>query len=419
MISRMLGATAGGSWDLATHLKTSPPTFLDGNMPIRVALSALSVKPGETGGGETVLRHLARHLPEADPESEYLLYTSRSAASVFLDCNSRLNLRIVGWPNMRPAIRVLYELFALPRLLRRDRVDVFLAVNQVVPPRISCRSVSLVQNLLYYHFSEFYKPSVIGWGSWSSMFVRNVYYTYLNRLSVSRADRIVAVSETARRDVMAHSGLPEAAIDVVALAPSEDLDHSAQRNGSQSDDYGVPSPFFLCVGALTPYKNLDSAIRAVALLRDRGVAAGLLIVGWDVCGLSASLRRLIRSLQLDAAVRVAGAVPHNTLAGLYSASRGLLLLSSCEAFPLPAVEAMCCGAPVIGSNLSSVPEVIGDGGITVDPFELQGLADVMMRLVKEDDFYRDVSERGRTWVRNYSWSRTASGLVAALHKATA
>jgi glycosyltransferase involved in cell wall biosynthesis len=97
----------------------------------------------------------------------------------------------------------------------------------------------------------------------------------------------------------------------------------------------------------------------------------------------------------------------------------LLLLSSCEAFPLPAVEAMCCGAPVIGSNLSSVPEVIGDGGITVDPFELQGLADVMMRLVKEDDFYRDVSERGRTWVRNYSWSRTASGLVAALHKATA
>ncbi len=316
---------------------------------MRVALSGLSVKPGATGGGETVLRHLVRYLPAVNPGLELVVYTNRRNRGIFETPAAVVELHTADVPLSTPLARVAYEMLVLPRLLRRHRIDVFLGVNQVLPPALPCPGVSLLQNELYYRFHEFCTPAAVGWSQSLRLHLRYAYYHGANDRSLRRACRGVSVSQSLRRIASDRAGVPAERIDVVPLAPSDELT-SDTPPGAPVAGVVCDLPVFLVLGAITPYKKIERAIDAVAMLKRRNSAVQLAIVGWDVWGYARRLRTYADALDVADLVTFVGPVSHRETSAHYRSARALLMLSTCEAFPLPVVEAMRCGTPVIGSN---------------------------------------------------------------------
>jgi len=126
------------------------------------------------------------------------------------------------------------------------------------------------------------------------------------------------------------------------------------------------------------------------------------------------LRQTASRLGVADAIHFPGYVPHARLRPWYRRARALLLLSACEAFPLPPLEAMACGTPVIASNLSSVPEVVGTGGVIIDPHDTAQLAGVMGKILADDKFREAQAAAGLRWVSQFSWDQTASRIAQLL-----
>jgi glycosyltransferase involved in cell wall biosynthesis len=308
-------------------------------------------------------------------------------------------------------------MFVLPGVVRRWGVDLFLAVNQAFSPLLSCRTVSVVQNLLYYHYREFYWISPLEFRARLGLEARNLYFSLLNGWSARRAVHIVAVSETVRREISCREKVPLEKISVVPLAGGADID--PMKGAPQPDLNSVrrrfPGPFLLSVGALEPYKNIDRAIVGLARLRQgRGTEDVCLVVavGLNAHGYDRYLRRVAAEMGVAEAVHFLDPVSHAELGAWYRAAKALVLLSACEAFPLPPLEAMAWGTPVIASNLSAVPEVVGEGGLLVDPYDAEQVAGAMRAVLTDSSLREALVSRGYAWVRRYSWERTAAEMTA-------
>jgi glycosyltransferase involved in cell wall biosynthesis len=370
---------------------------------MRIALSALSVKPERTGGGETVLVHLMRALPRVDSEVEYLLFVTTENRALFVGVADSIELYVVPSWVEGVGVRVLYEMVWMPQVVQRWGADLFFAVNQVASPLFSCPVSSLVQNLLYYHYSELYP------GRWRpGALVRRIFFRYLGRWSVRRARQVIAVSETARQVVTRCDGVE--AIEVVPLASGGAIDPIVASQVEQVRDR-VGAPFYIYVGALEPYKKIDRAIIALAHVRRRPETSRVRLVLIGMGGSGEALRVLAKEQGVEDGVEWVGPVPNREVGAWYAAAVGAVLLSTCEAFPLVPLEAMAQGTPVIASNRSAVPEVVGAGGMVVDPDDVQGVADVMYQMVIDEAFRQELVERARARAQVFSWERTAAELV--------
>jgi glycosyltransferase involved in cell wall biosynthesis len=305
---------------------------------------------------------------------------------------------------------VVLESVWLPRHLRRDGIDVFLGINQVLPPRLPCSGVCFVQNVLYYSFRDYCMPSNLGWHRSAQLHLRYAYYGLQSRRSFRRARRSIAVSESAREAVVTGSGVPPEKVDVVPLAPSELLGPHDTKSESGADSY------FLMVGAITPYKNICRAVDAIALLRREGRIERLCIVGWDVWGYARTIREYAIRKGVGDLVRLVGPVDHRQLGAWYGGAQALLMLSACEAFPLPVLEAMTTGAAVIGSDRSAVPETVGTGGTIIDPEDIPALAACMADVASSCTRRAQLVAAGRHWAKRFSWERTARQIAASLRR---
>jgi glycosyltransferase involved in cell wall biosynthesis len=173
----------------------------------------------------------------------------------------------------------------------------------------------------------------------------------------------------------------------------------------------VGAPFYIYVGALEPYKKIDRAIIALAHVRRRPETSRVRLVLIGMGGSGEALRVLAKEQGVEDGVEWVGPVPNREVGAWYAAAVGAVLLSTCEAFPLVPLEAMAQGTPVIASNRSAVPEVVGEGGVVVDPDDVQGVADVMYQMVIDEAFRQELVERARARAQVFSWERTAAELV--------
>jgi glycosyltransferase involved in cell wall biosynthesis len=360
-----------------------------------------------------VLVHLVEALPRVDPEIEYLLFVTEENEALFARAAGAVELCVVpGWVRSVGS-RVLYEMVWMPRQVHRWGADFFFAVNQVASPLLRCPVSSLVQNLLFYYYGQFYGRE------WNPVLAaRRAFFRGLGRWSVQRARQVIAVSETVGQVVAERDRVPFERIQVVPLAPSCRL-APAKGEALEQVRARIGGPFLLYVGALEPYKNLDRAIAALARVRRRPETGKvrLALVGMDRRGQGKRLGQVAREAGVGEEVVLIGPVPHEELGNWYEAAEGVVLLSACEAFPLIPFEAMLRGRPVIASNLSSLPEVVGDGGIMVDPDDEEAVAGAMHRVLTDQAFRQQLVEQGYRRAQGFSWERTARELVGAWRQA--
>lgn len=227
--------------------------------------------------------------------------------------------------------------------------------------------------------------------------------------TIQRADRIITDSEYVRQEVLAEFNLPQEKVVSVLLAAGEHFSPVSQDllPAVLAPFDLKPGKYILAVGTLEPRKNLTTAIRAYVRLPEAVreeipfVVAGM--QGWKTEGLDREVADLIDKGQ----IRRLGFVSDDALPALYSGARFFVYPSLYEGFGLPPLEAMACGAPVIVSDRSSLPEVVGDAGLKVDALDVDGLAEKMNLLVEDDALCADLGQRGIERAGGFSWRRCA------------
>ena len=239
----------------------------------------------------------------------------------------------------------------------------------------------------------------------------------LMRLSIRGADRFISISEAATRD-MQDKGIDRSRITISPLAADERFaPASAGDIQKLRDRFDLSHDLVLYLGINKPHKNLEVLIRAWAEIRKRGaegVAANaeLVIAGaWDPRYPEA--KELMHQMAVEESVRFIGQIDEQDLATLYSAASVFAFPSRYEGFGLPPLEAMACGTPAVVSCASSLPEVVGDAGICLDPDDHLAWASTLVRYLEDRDFRLEQARLAQYQAGSFSWERTAQATLDA------
>ena len=337
---------------------------------------------------------LLRELPDLAPQDTFVVFTGKQRAPAERRFDARLQWVHANLATERPATRIAWEQTVGMTVARRHDLDLVHAPVNVTPLLTGAPRVVTVHDLAFHLFPEQYPGA------------KQRYLRAMTRASVRRATRVIAVSESTRRDIIRLYGAdPERVVTVPngvgpEFGPLPDDDVNTFRRAE-----GLPKRFILFLGTLQPRKNLETLLRAYARVAAQTgwelVVAGA--EGWGTEPMFAA----VRELGLADKVRFVGYVAPERLPLWYNAAGILAYPSFYEGFGLPALEAMACGTAVIAADNSALPEVVGDAGCLVGARDIDGFAHAIATLARDDDFRARLGARGARRAAQYTWRRTA------------
>ena len=228
------------------------------------------------------------------------------------------------------------------------------------------------------------------------------------KLAHKNNTRIIAVSDNTRRDCEKYLHIPNEKIRVIPLAADpifrqhEDIDAVRSRIATR---FGIKPPFLFYTGSLMPRKNIRRLIEAFRILKRKSYPHTL-VIGGSVTSCPNDLREIITNENMQRDVLFTGYVTKEDLVDMYNAAEIFIYPSLYEGFGIPPLEAMACGTPVVTSNTSSLPEVVGDAGRLVNPTDTNEIATAIEDLILDEGYRAELSKRGRAQVGRFSWERT-------------
>lgn len=349
-------------------------------------------------------RYLIKLLPEVDRDATFVAWYLDFRA-LFQPRRRRLfgpapNLLERWTPFPATWFERLSERYELPRLEWFTRFEVLFAPNFVPPPSSTTRLVLTVHDLAYRRFPDTAPLATRRW---------------LKRLdrAIHRAAQVIVVSEATRRDLLDLYPVDPDRVTVIHHGVDRSVFRppSAQQVDRVRRRYGIDGPYLLFLGGLEPRKNLPGLIRAfVAVpedLRPLLVIAGS-SVPWNPEGVN-ELRPVVEGLPEGIRRRLlfTGYVSDADKVALLGGARALVFPSLYEGFGMPVLEAMACGAPVLTSSTSSLPEVAGDAAVLVDPTDEAAIAEGMGRLLEDEGLRDRLREAGLERAAGFDWRDTA------------
>jgi glycosyltransferase involved in cell wall biosynthesis len=346
------------------------------------------------------IEQLLQHLAQVDHTNRYSVYTTRGLNAAALALPPRFAVRPSLLPTINPRVRIPWEQCLAPLLLRRSGADLFHGTLNVVPMLCPVPSVVTVHDLAFIRFPHTFRS------------YNRTYLDLATRISVRRAARICAVSEHTKREVVGLLGVPPERVVVTynaARAHFQPPDpHTLQQFRIRE---GLPEQFVLYVGTLEPRKNLTTLLDAYSqVARTSDIP---LIVGGGKGWLYQPVFERLEALGLRERVQFVGYIDEEDLPLWYAAATVFVFPSIYEGFGMPPLEAMACGTPVLTSNSSSLPEVVGDAGLMAEPTDVDALAAALLRLLHDTDLRHDLRERGLQRAQAFSWRTTAERTLEA------
>jgi len=371
--------------------------------PLSIAIDAHSVGTG-LAGNESYSTNLIEALAEIDTTNRYTLYVTKTeAVERFRNRWPHVTVRLT-WPHT-PLVRIP---LTLARELRRHPVDL-LHVQYTAPPFAPCPIVATIHDLSFEHLPQTFKRR-------SRMQLRLTV-----RRTARAAAHVLVPSEHTRRDIIETYNVRAERVSVTPLAAPE---HFAPVEDEKEvrlvrELYKIRGDYILAVGSIQPRKNLARLIKAYSTLRRARPQANLpklALVGKRAWLYDETLRAIEESGIKDLIV-LTGYVSESDLPALYTGALCFVYPSYFEGFGLPPLEAMQCGTPVIAGNRTSLPEVVGDAGLLVDPFDEDALTQALARMIDDSDFRAGLRVKGLERARQFSWRETARLTLQAYERA--
>ncbi len=389
----------------------SPPPIV-ATRPLRIAIDYTSAINQNAGIGRFV-RSLVSSVVNMDTTDQFLLLHAapNPGREPIYPSNANVSRRVLR-VNERLMNIVWHRLqVPFPADWLTGPIDLFHSPDFVMPPVRAARSILTVHDLAFLLYPECADARL---------------RAYLERVvprSAQRADYVVADSENTRNDVICLLGVPPERVTVVpggvdpSFMPVDDpVRLAAIRQLIGLDE---TTPYILFIGVIEPRKNLVGLIEAFDILKARRPLPHKLVVvgrrGWLSDG---TMERADRSPYRDEII-FPGFIPDGELASLYSAAETFAFPSHYEGFGLPVLEAMACGTPVVASRASSLPEIVGDAGMQVDPDDPERLASALELLALNPEMRADFSERGIARAATFTWEAAAQVMIDVYHKVAA
>lgn len=364
-----------------------------------VGIDARLVYYTRAGIGEYTLR-LTQALAAAYPDEKFCLLQDARTLQALVEAP---NLSIA---RSRVPSHHRIEQLMLPWVASRLNVDVFHSPDFIPPLHYRGRSVITIHDLAFLIYPHFLTKDAAR------------YYGQIDR-AVRHAHQIIAVSESTKNDLIRMLGTPEDKVSVIHEAADPrfcPLDRTEALQRVQAL-YDLPDKFILFVSTIEPRKNVGGLLRAYRRLRDDyKLEVGLVLVGapgW----LSDDVYTLVDKLNLRPHTFFLGRVDNPTLRYLYNAAQCLVHPAFYEGFGLTPLEAMACGTPAIVSNVSSLPEVVGDAALLVNPESDEEITVALWRLLTDQALQAELRAKGLQRAAAFSWSRAAERTMAVYRKA--
>ncbi|MCX7840979.1 MAG: glycosyltransferase family 4 protein [Anaerolineae bacterium] len=365
---------------------------------MRIGIDARLIFYHRAGIGQYILR-LTQALAQIARDDAFILFTSRKDKTIHIQ-QPNVRQQPLWTPSHHRFERVAMSIELAPFAL-----DVLHSPDFIPPRWTRCPTVITVHDLAFLRYPRFLTRESAR------------YYGQVD-LAARQATHIIAVSESTKRDLTNLLGVPESKITVIYEAAHPlfvPMDKSRARAFVRTQ-YNLPDEFILFVGTIEPRKNVPTLLRAYKRLRDNYKMQLPLVIAGYRGWLVEEVDQALAEVQLGDALRFLGSVQNEELVYLYNAASLFVLPSFYEGFGLPPLEAMACGTPVIVSNVSSLPEVVGDAALLVAPDDVEGLAVAMSRVLTDSALREELRIKGLKRAQTFSWERAARETLAVYRK---
>lgn len=301
---------------------------------------------------------------------------------------------------------VLYQLLSnflyLPySLFFGDDQDITVFFNYLVPPGVKGKKIVFIHDMVY----KAYPKTVRG---------RTKYMLNLSlKKSTKRANHIVTVSQFSKSEIIKYLKIPESKISVVYNGVDLSIYHpyyTEEDINRVLEYYKLPRQYLLYLGTLEPRKNIVRLVQAYAKLKKDGNEIPKLVLAGGKGWMYENIFKTVETLNLENDVIFTGYVKQADAPILLRGAKVFLFPSIYEGFGMPPLEAMACGTPVLASNTASLPEVVGDAGILVDPFSIESIQQGMKLLLENKMVREELSKKGLERARQFTWANSLQGL---------
>lgn len=364
----------------------------------RVGLNAHLLSLNEnyrSAGVSRYIHYLLTYLPQVDERLRYVAFLGAPLGY------PGWQERVSPWRTENPVLRILWEQVAQPWGAWGERLELLHVPVYAGPIVAPCPVVVTVHDLSFYHYPEMFPP------------FRRAYLQTLTRRTVRHAAHVIVDAASTRSDVVRILDVPESKVTVIPLGVDAMLHPIEDRQLVQSfrERRGLPERMILYLGTLEPRKNLITLLEAYDLLRrERAldwIGGHRLVIaggkGWYYQEITAR----VEQLHLQDKVLFPGYISQEELALWINAADLFVYPSVYEGFGLPPLEAMACGTPTLVSDGTSLPEVVGNAALKVDPLDTEALARAIVRALTDEALRRALARAGPERARQFSWQQTA------------
>lgn len=232
---------------------------------------------------------------------------------------------------------------------------------------------------------------------------------YMHRLDlkgIEAAGHVIAVSEYTKKDLICKAGMSDEKISVIYCGVDHNIFYPRKENSKIINNFRLNKPYILYVGSEQPRKNMNVLIDVFYKVKSECKNINLVILGKGGIYRKNILKQIQR-FDLSGDVIFLDYLPQGMLPELYSFSKAFVFPSLYEGFGFPVLEAMCCGTPVVASNASSIPEVVGDAGILLNPLDVKGFADAIINILNNEKERQEFIRKGLIQAKKFSWEKAS------------
>ncbi len=376
-----------------------PVPLVPGNVRrMRVGINISKVLDVHTGVGRFT-NNLCKSISKIGSTCDYFLYTTSEIYRLSGIDHKAIHVKKAGIVTRNNTLRILWEQIVLPFYSLDDRLDLFHYTDHA--SSILQRRhpfIITVHDIAFIRFPHLFNKS------------RQIYKKYIFEKSISKADVIIVPSNSTKKDILHYCGIKSSKVKIVnygverRFRPIGDVEAYRLENS-------LPLKMILNIGTLEPRKNVISLIRAFKKLKVKGLKDYKLVIVGDKGWLYNRIFKEIESSNMRNEVLFPGIIKDDDLPMLYNCADIFVYPSLYEGFGLPILEAMACGIPVITSNTSSLPEVVGEAGIMVGPTDINSLCEAMYNVLTNNELRQHLSSKGLERSKLFSWEDTARKIL--------